>query len=299
MRLKKFEFYNPSSLPETLFLLKRFAGQGKLIAGGTDLLVQMKNRLLAPGKIINLLQVPELKGIDEKNGGLRLGALVNHEQLDKSASIRNGREILSEAARKVGSLQIRHRGTLGGNLCNASPSADTAPALLTLGAEITLASPEGERRLLLESFFLGPGATVLRDDELLKEVCLPPPPPNTRGTYLKLGRRKSLDLALVSVAVLLTLNEDGRTCRRVRVALGGVAPVPLRARNTEKILEGSELEETRIREAAKAASGECRPITDVRASAEYRREMARILTERAIRKCLAPAILSPGIQREE
>jgi carbon-monoxide dehydrogenase medium subunit len=116
---------------------------------------------------------------------------------------------------------------------------------------------------------------------------------------LKLGRRKSLDLALVSVAVLLTLSEDGKICRRVRVALGGVAPVPLRARNTEKLLEGSELEETRIREAAETASGECRPISDVRASAEYRREMVRVLAERAIRKSLAPATLPPAIQREE
>lgn len=295
MRLKKFEFYNPSSLPEALFLLKRFEGQGKLIAGGTDLLVQMKNHLLAPGKIINLLNVPELKGIEEKGGELRLGALVTHDQLGKSASLRNEREILSEAAWKVGSPQIRQRGTLGGNLCNASPSADTAPALLALGAEITLAGPEGERRLPLESFFLGPGSTALRTDELLKEVFIPPTPPNTRGTYLKLGRRKSLDLALVSVAVLLTLSEDGGICRRARVALGGVAPTPLRAKDTEQVLEGANLDEIKIREAAKSASGECRPITDLRASTEYRQEMVRVLTKRAIQKCLGLAIPPTGI----
>lgn len=288
MGLKKFEFFDPSSLAEALTLLRGFAGRAKALAGGTDLLVRMKNGLLAPERIVNLLNLPELKGFSETEGGLRLGALVTHDELAGIVSLGPGREVLSQAARTVGSPQIRHRGTLGGNICNASPSADTAPALLTLDAELSLAGPEGVRRLPLEAFFTGPGETALLPGELLKEFFLPSPPPETRGAYLKLGRRKSLDLALVGVAVLLTLNGDGRFCRRARIALGGVAPTPLRARNAEKVLEGAPLDDKRIREAAEAASRECRPITDLRASAEYRREMVLVLTARALRKCLEP-----------
>jgi carbon-monoxide dehydrogenase medium subunit len=255
----------------------------------------MKNHLLTPGKVINLMNVPEMKGLEERGGELRIGALVHHARMENSSFLREGWEVLSEAARKVGSVQIRHRGTLGGNICNASPSADAAPPLLVLGAEVNLAGPRGKRRLPLESFFLGPGSTAIRPDEALVEVFVPQTPPHSRGTYLKLGRRKSLDLALVSVAVLLTMYEDGVTCRRARVALGGVAPTPLRARETEKALEGEKLDGTAIRRAGEVARGECQPISDIRSSAEYRREMVRVLTERAIKKCLGLSIPPTGI----
>ncbi len=295
MRIKKFEFFDPPSLAGVLELLERFEGRGKLIAGGTDLLVQMKNHLLAPEKVINLMNVPELKGLEERGGELRIGALVHHAQLDNSPFLKGGWEVLSEAARKVGSVQIRHRGTLGGNLCNASPSADTAPPLLVLGTEVNLAGTRGRRRLPLESFFLGPGNTAIRPDEVLVEVFVPQTPPDSRVAFLKLGRRKSLDLALVSVAVLLTMDQDGVTCRRARVALGGVAPTPLSAKETEKALEGEKLDGAGIRRGGEVARGECQPISDIRASAEYRREMVRVLTERAIKKCLGLSIPPTGI----
>jgi carbon-monoxide dehydrogenase medium subunit len=295
MRVKTFEFFDPPSLAHVLDLLGRFEGRGKLIAGGTDLLVQMKNHLLAPETVINLMRVPELKGFEEKSGELRIGALVPHAQMENAPVLKGGREILSEAARKVGSVQIRHRGTLGGNLCNASPSADMAPPLLVLGAEVNLAGGRGERRIPLESFFLGPGKTAIQPDEVLVEVFVPHAPPHSRGAFLKLGRRRSLDLALVSVAVLLTMDEDGVTCRRARIALGGVAPTPLRAKETEKALDGQRLDEAGIRRAGEVASAECQPISDIRASAEYRREMVRVLTERAIKKCLGLPIPPTGI----
>jgi len=295
MRMKKFEFLSPSSMVEALGLLKEHGAKAKLIAGGTDLVVQMKEKLVTPELVINLLNVPELMGMSKNGKRLRIGALVKHATLENSPLLRDGGEILAAAAHKLGSPQVRHLGTLGGNLCNASPAADTAPALLVLEGEATLVSQEKERRIPLESFFIGPGLTALKEDEILKEIFIPEVPANSSWAYLKLGRRKSLDLALVSVAVLLFLNPVAGTCQKARVALGAVSPTPLRARETERFLEGRKLEEKVIREAGKIAQGECRPISDIRASAEYRKEMVKVLVERAIKKSLGIPIPPTGI----
>jgi carbon-monoxide dehydrogenase medium subunit len=295
MRMKKFEFLNPSSLPEALGLLKQFGGKAKAIAGGTDLVVQMKNKLVTPEWVINLLNVPELTGMNKDGNGLRIGALVKHAALENSPLLREGWGILASAAHKVGSPQVRHLGTLGGNLCNASPAADTAPALLVLEAEVTLVRQDGERRIPLESFFTGPGLTVLKGDEILKEIFIPEIQGNSSWAYLKLGRRKSLDLALVSVAVLLTLDPVTGICRRARVALGAVSPTPMRARKAENFLEGKKLEESVIGEAGKIAQRECCPISDVRASAEYRKEMVMVIVERALKKSVGIPIPPTGI----
>jgi carbon-monoxide dehydrogenase medium subunit len=293
--MKKFEFLNPFSLPEALGLLKQFGSKAKVIAGGTDLVVQMKNKLVTPEWVINLLNVPELRGMNKDGNGLRIGALVKHAILEKSPLLREGWGILASAAHKVGSPQVRHLGTLGGNLCNASPAADTAPALLVLEAEATLVRQDGERHIPLESFFTGPGLTVLKEDEILKEIFIPEIPGNSLWVYLKLGRRKSLDLALVSVAVLLTLDPVTGICRRARVALGAVSPTPMRARKTENFLEGKKLEERVIGEAGKIAQQECCPISDVRASAEYRKEMVMVIVERALKKSVGIPIPPTGV----
>ncbi len=295
MRMRKFEFLNPSSLAEALGLLKQFGAEARVIAGGTDLVVQMKNKLVTPQRVINLLNVPELMGMNRNGRGLRVGALTKHAALENSPSLRDGWGILASAAHKVGSPQIRRLGTLGGNLCNASPAADTAPALLVLEAEASSARPEGERHIPLESFFTGPGLTVLKEDEILKEIFIPEIPANSSWAYLKLGRRKSLDLALVSAAVLLTMDSARGTCHRARVALGAVSPTPIRARKAEKFLEGKKLGEAIIQEAGKIAQQECCPISDIRASAEYRREMVMVIVERAIKKSLGIPIPPTGI----
>ncbi|MBI5968649.1 MAG: xanthine dehydrogenase family protein subunit M [Deltaproteobacteria bacterium] len=293
--MRKFEFFSPSSLVEALGLLKQHGAKAKLIAGGTDLVVQMKEKLVTPERVINLLNVPELMGMSENGKSLRIGALVKHAALENSPLLRDGWEILAAAAHKLGSPQVRHLGTLGGNLCNASPAADTAPALLVLEAKATLVSQEKERRIPLGSFFTGPGLTVLKEDEILKEIFIPEVPANSSWAYLKLGRRKSLDLALVSVAILLFMDPAAGTCQKARVALGAVSPTPMRARETEKFLEGRKLEEKVIREAGKIAQGECQPISDIRASAEYRKEMVMVLVERAIKKSLGIPIPPTGI----
>ncbi len=295
MHLKPFELFHPASLPEVLDLLGRYGEGVKLIAGGTDLLVQMKQGLIRPARLINLLPLNELKGIATTERGLRIGALSRHADIERSTLLRGGWELLGRACHKVGSPQIRHLGTLGGNLCNASPSADTAPGLLVLEGEVYLASLRGERRVSLETLFKGPGQTVLQEGELLKEVIIPPSPHQSRVSYLKLGRRKGMDLALVSVAVLLTLGPGGKTFGQVRIGLGSVAPTPIRAREAEKRLVGEPVVEEAIQEAAEVASRECVPITDLRASAEYRREMVKVLVKRAIKDCLGIPFPPTGI----
>jgi carbon-monoxide dehydrogenase medium subunit len=231
----------------------------------------------------------------KKGKGLRIGSLVKHAALEGSPLVRDGWRIIAEAAHKVGSPQIRNLGTVGGNLCNASPAADSAGPLLVLDAEVVLAGKKKERRVPLPSFFKGPGKTVLGKDEILKEILVPPVPAGSVWAYLKLGRRKSMDLALASTAVLLTLDPKTKICRRARVALGAVAPTPFRAKGTEKFLEGKRLDEAVILEAGERAQEECRPISDIRASAEYRKEMVKVLVGRAIKKSLGIPIPPTGI----
>lgn len=295
MRLRRLEFFNPASLSDALEYLHRCGGEAKPIAGGTDLLVQMKRGLLRPERLVNLLPLSQLKKIEEADGGLRIGALARHADLERSPIVQEGWKLLARACRKVGSPQIRHLGTIGGNLCNASPSADTAPGLLVLEAEVCLANVKGERKLSLETFFKGPGQTALQEGELLTEVLVPRPPKGYCSSYLKLGRRRSMDLALVSAAVLLTFDPERKRFGRVRIGLGSVAPTPIRAREAEKALEGQPVGEEAIHEAARVASKECEPITDLRASAQYRREMVRVLVERAIKDCLGLPIPPTGI----
>lgn len=295
MRLKPFEFLNPFSLEDVFELLGRYGNEARCIAGGTDLLVQMKQRRILPKRLINLLPLSELKGINKAEDRLRIGALTRHADLERSAFLEKGWNLLPRAVMKIGSPQIRHLGTIGGNLCNASPSADTAPPLLVLEATVCLSSSKGNRQIPLEAFLSGPGQTDLREDEILKEVILPKPPEGCEFTYLKLGRRKSMDLALVSVAGLITINPERKTFEQVRLALGSVSPTPIRARGAEKWLEGKLMEEEAIREAAERAAQECQPITDLRATADYRREMVKVLVERAIKQCLGFPIPETGI----
>lgn len=285
--LRPFRYYRPSSVSEILELLEGKAPGVKLLAGGTDLLVQMKEERMAPEGIIDLGGTPELGRIESRDGRLRVGAMVRLSALENLQGIHQGASLISSAAHRVGSPQIRFRGTIGGNLCNASPAADMAPALLVMEASVTLASKKGERRIPLESFFTGPGMTVLKEDEMLKEIDIPGPPGRGIGVYLKLGRRRSMDLALVSIALLLSLGPDRQTCERVRVAFGSVAPVPLRAKETEGFLEGKKLTEDILFEASQLAEKESQPITDVRATAAYRKEMVGVLFRRAMREALA------------
>ncbi len=276
----------PASVAEALSLLASYGGRARALAGGTDLLVQIRNKAVKLEYVIDISLIPGLGYIrfDDKNG-LALGALTTVRSLERSAELQQRYPVLSQAAGQLGSMAIRNVATIGGNLCNAAPSAENAPSLLGLDARVKIIGPESERTMPLEDFFTGPGKTALRPGELLTEIQVPPPAPHTRGVYLKHSIRGSIDLAITGVAAIVTL--DGRVCRDVKIALGAVAPTPLRARKAEEVLRGEKVTPALVEKAAAAAAEQCRPISDVRASAEYRREMVRVLTRLALTRALA------------
>ncbi len=281
--LPEFEYLKPATLAEAGGVLKKQSGKARIIAGGTDLLVEMKNRSIQPQVLVDIKSLPGLSHIEwGQKEGLKIGALATINEIVISPVIREQFGILSQAAQTIGSMQVRNRGTIGGNLCNASPSSDTAPALLALGARVKIAGGTGERVIPLEEFFMGPGQTVLQPGEILTEILLPPPVPHTAGAYLKLGIRKAMEIALVNVGVVVSLDKRGGICREVKIALGAVAPTPIRSKKAEAALRGKPLVDEWITQAAQRASEEARPISDLRGSAEYRREMVRVLVQRAI-----------------
>jgi carbon-monoxide dehydrogenase medium subunit len=287
--LPKFEYLSPQTVAEACSLLYRHGKSAKVIAGGTDLLVKMKERELAPRYLVGLRGINDLDYIEyDKKGGLRIGALTSNGSVAGSAVIQEEFGLLAEAAAKIGTPQIRNMGTIGGNLGNAAPSADTAPPLIALGARVKLVSSKGERTVPLEDFFTGPGETVLKTNELLTEIQVPEPVPGTRGVYLKLLPRGAVDIAAVGVAVLLVLGKGG-ICNDVRIVLGAVAPTPVRAKRAEAVIKGKQGKNGVIQEAAQTAAEEARPISDVRSSAAYRQEMVKVLTRRALVQCLRQA----------
>ncbi len=271
------ELFQPRSVEEACMLLAEKEG-ARPLAGGTDLLSLRERGIPLPLALVSLDGLG-LAGLEkEAGGGIRIGPLTTHAVLAQSTYIKACYPVLAEACASIGSPQVRNLGSLGGNLCNASPAADAATALLALGARLEITGLEGKRLLPLEEFFRGPRQTVLEKGELLSAILLPPPAPGS--AYLKLGRRKALEIAVVGVAVALTL-EDGRVSD-CRVGLAAVAPMPLRPGQAEKVLTGSLLTAETVEAAAEAAAAECRPITDHRASAAYRREMVRVLFRRAL-----------------
>ena len=286
-RLPKFNYLAPKTIEETLSLLSQYRGRAKVMAGGTDLVPKLKRReIKAPEYIIDLKWMPNLDYIKyEEDSGLKLGALTTIHALATSAIIQDKFGILFQAANSMACVQVRNRGTLAGNICNAVPSADTAPALLTLEAKVKLLSLKGERLVNVEDFFVSPGETVLNDDEILGEIQVPNLSQHSRGVYLKLTPRRSMDLAIVGVAVVLIPDEG--ICKDIRIALGAVSPTPIRAKKAEAAIKGQTLHDDLVGKAARIAAEECHPISDHRASAEYRTEMVRVLVKRAIKKAIS------------
>lgn len=286
-RLPHFEYLSPSTLDQALEYLNSHKGQSMVMAGGTDLIPKIKSRKLkTPDFIIDLKNIPGLDYInyDDQNG-LTIGSLVTISEIEKSLLIQDKYPLLSEAAAGLASVQVRNRGTLAGNVCNAVPSADTAPALLVLEASLKLVSTRGTRTVKINSFFTGPNQTVMSPDEVLTEIQLPVLSSGSRSRYLKLSPRQAMDLAVVGVAVMAV--PAGGLFKEVRIALGAVAPTPIRANQAEALLKGQRISPEIIARAAEAASTEGRPIDDHRASAEYRREMVKVLTARALTQTCA------------
>jgi carbon-monoxide dehydrogenase medium subunit len=287
--VRPFEYYEPRTLDEAISLLQNGQGRANLLNGGTDLLVEIKEHLRAPEAVINIKRIPGLGRLTYGDqDGLSIGGLVTIRQVETSPVVKEKYAGLAQAAAELGSIQVRNRATVAGNICCASPWADTLPPLIADAAVLRIAGPDGERTVLMEEFFTGPGRTVLSASEILIEIIIPPPPPHTGKTYIKHGRRQAMELATVGVGVSLTL--DGERCGEVRIVLGAVAPTPIRARAAEGLLRGAApVTPELIAAAARKAMEESRPTTDVRGTAEYRREMVRVLTRRALDKALGQA----------
>ncbi len=281
MTLPRFEYVVPKTLQEACAVLMAHPGEARAMTGGTDLLPKMKDRLLTPRYVIGLKAIAGLDYVRQDEQGLRIGALATLVRVAETPEVVRGFPLLAEAILKVASVQVRNIGTVAGNLCNASPSADTAPALIAMGAQVKLLDAAGQSRtLFLEDFFVGPGKTVLREGELLEEIQVPNAPPGSGGAYRKLSLRRAMDLATVGVGCFLTL--EGGVCREVRIALGAVGPTPLRAKAAEDAVRGGGLTEAVLEKAAAAAVAAAKPITDIRGSAAYRRKMVGVLTRQAI-----------------
>ena len=286
--MRRFELAVPGSVDECLQILAKRGPDTKVVAGGTDLLPQLKNGVLKPGWVVDLSAVAELRTIsDAPDGGLRIGASVTARELELDARVRSRFPALAESAAMVGSVQVRNLATLGGNLCNAAPSADMAPPLLALDAEAVIAGPSGQRRVSMASFFLGVRRTVLAPGELLLEIVVPAQGAHSGGNYLRHTPRRELDIAVVGVASQVTLT--GGKCTAARIALAAVAPVPLRATDAEQALVGQPLTPQQIERAADLASGAARPIDDHRGSIEFRNHLVRVLTRRTLTTALERA----------
>lgn len=287
--MRRFEYFAPESVAEAVTLMSQRGPGGKFLAGGTDLLVQMREAGLKPAYLVSLRNLAELRDLRyDPHVGLTIGSLVTMDSMVSSSIVQEKYAILAQGARLVGSVQIKNLATVGGNLCNAAPSADTAPPLIALDARAKITSPDGERTVPLEDFFIGPGETVLAPAELLTEIVVPTPPRRSGGCYMRHTPRAWMDIAVVGVASFVVLDEAG-ACRDARIVLGAVAPTPMRARGAEDLLRGRSLSDATIEEAAERASEEARPISDIRASAEYRRHLVGVLTRRTLRQALADA----------
>jgi aerobic carbon-monoxide dehydrogenase medium subunit len=279
----------PSSVDDCLRVLAERGSEAKLVAGGTDLVPQMKNALLRPAYVVDLSAVDELKVLEaDADGSLRIGANVSARTLELDPIVQSRYRSLAESAGLVGSLQVRNLATLGGNVCNAAPSADMAPPLLALDAEAVIAGPNGRRRVPFSEFFLGVRRTVLEPNEMLVEIVLPPVPEQSGGNYRRHTPRRELDIAVVGVASQLTFANG--ICTKARIALASVAPTPVRATAAEAALEGKQVGVDLIEQAATLAVDAASPISDQRGSAEYRRHLVRVLTRRTLTTALERAL---------
>jgi carbon-monoxide dehydrogenase medium subunit len=279
--MRRFAYHAPATLEEASTLLTELGEHAHVFAGGTDLLVEIRERLRRVTDVVDIKAIPGMSDITwDPDHGLTFGALVTARALETLEGVRRTYPNFAEALRQLGSIQVRNRATVVGNICRASPSADTIPPLIADGALVHVYSPRGLRRMPLAEFFTGPGRTVLERGDIVTGLHLPAPAPGSARIYIKHGRRKAMELATVGVAV--SLEREGDICREARITLGAVGPTVLRAAQAEAVLNGAALTEELIARAGAAAMADCTPISNVRASADYRRDMVGVLTRRAV-----------------
>jgi CO/xanthine dehydrogenase FAD-binding subunit len=286
MLLPKFEYHEPSTLEEALKLLQELGGNVKILAGGTDLLVRMKQKIDKPSHVMSIARVPGLDQIVPRNGhGVTVGAAVTAARLSRHELMTDRFTPLAMAASRLGAPMIRNLATIGGNLVNGRPAADLPPACMALNAEVKLKTASGERDVPVTEFFRGPGETVMEPNELMLSVNIETPPPWTGGSYIKLGARKTLEISMVNVAALMTLGSPDGPISDCRIALGAVAPTPMRAYAAEESLIAAQPSPELFQRAGEIGVGTCSPITDHRGTMEYRCMMIEVL----IKRCLMQA----------
>jgi carbon-monoxide dehydrogenase medium subunit len=307
--MKKFDYLRPKTLDEALSLLNQYGKKATLIAGGTDVIVMTKQKKISPEVLISLQGIAGLDRIDY-NGTLQIGPLVTHRAIEKSELIRREFPALADAVDVLGSVQIRNVATIGGNICTAAPSADTATPLLVLGTQVKIRSLRQERTVPIEEFFKGPGETALNEGEIVTELVIPKPLPNTGSAYWKHQRRLALDLPILGVAVLISLDkatvtcsdflctaspisavlhrleEDELVCKEIRIGLGVAAPTPMRAIKAENLLRGKKITDELLEEVSEAAAKEAQPRDSIRGEAWYRRDMVKVLVKRMAMKSM-------------
>jgi aerobic carbon-monoxide dehydrogenase medium subunit len=282
-----FEYHRPSTLQEAVALLGRLGEDAKVLAGGQSLIPLMKLRLASPRHVVDVNRIPGLATIAEKDGALVIGALVRESELEASDVVRRRVPILVDACRVIADPLVRNLATVGGNLAHGDPANDHPAAMLALEAEVVAVGPSGTRRIPVAELFTGPLTTALGAGEILTEIRVPLPPAHSGGAYLKLERKVG-DFATAGVGVQLTL-AGGDACAHAGIGLTNVGPTPIKARRAEALLRGHRVDEPTIRAAAQAAAEESDPAADLRGSVEYKRDLVRVLTARALRRALGRA----------
>jgi len=283
--VREFEYHTPRTIDEAVALLQQYEANARLLAGGTDLVIMMTDKVVSPEHVIDVKGIPETTHFEwDAEAGLTIGAAVPFRRLETSPEVRRFYPGMYEAASEVGSWQIRNLGSAGGNLCTASPAGEIGPILYALDAQVEIAGPRGRQRLPVQQFITGVRRTVLEPDEMLVSIHVPPPGQRTASHYIKLKERQKMDIAFVGVAASIELEPGDGVVREARIALGAVAPTPIRAPKAEATLRGQRLTDALLAEAGREAAETARPIVDVRASAEYRKEMVDVLTRRALRQ---------------
>lgn len=278
----------PTSLDAAVSLLAESGGTSRVLAGGTDLLIQMRSEVIAPDLVVDIKRIDEVRSIAAEADGFRIGAAVSGAELGEHAELKAAWPGVVEAAELIGSTQVQGRATMGGNLCNASPAADSVPALIAANAVVEIVGPNGRRTVAVEDIPTGPGKTTLAADEIVASFLLPPRLPRSGDAYLRMIPRTEMDIAIVGVAVNLTMDESG-TCTDARVVLGAVAETALLVPEAAAALVGTTIDDAALENLAAAASAACRPIDDKRGTKDYRIKVAGVLARRAAKTALERA----------
>lgn len=278
--MRRFTYHEPKSMADALDLLYSYGSAARIVAGGTDLIVKIKHGKDEPDQVISLRLIPGLDEINFNGGELRIGAMVTHSRIARTQAICDHFSLLADAVKNIGSVQVRNLATIGGNICNAAPSADTAAPLVALDAELLVEGLDGERKIAIKDFYLGPNESALADSEILKEIIIPELPVGACSRYVKYSRRKAMDLPLLGMAVVIVPDSTGTYCSEARIGLTLAAPTPFRTKAAEDYVQGKPLSREVWKEAGALAVQESSPRTSFRTTAEYRKRIIGALLPR-------------------